>query len=405
VNPLVSATATDQLTAITPSTVDLTNDSALPGAPGAGAGPEGLPVVTNATNPGTTTRFTLYVNNTGPAADAYALGASVDGSFGSILLPPGWSVTFRDAGNAVITGTPSIAAGGNALVYADVTVPAGFAATTIDLYFRALSPTSGASDRIHDAVTVSPVRSLALVPNGNAQVVPGGTHVYSHLLANNGNVLEGDGAGSFVALTTAEGQAGWSSTLYWDADNSGTLNAGDPVIADLTTVGGLSPGASIRLFVQVFAPAGAPLGQVNVTTVTATTSNIGYVSAVPVPASATDNTTIINGQLQIVKRQALDATCDGTEDAPFDVLDLSSLPDRCVRYEITVTNVGTSNVTNVVLSDATPANTTFSIAGAFLSVGTLTTPADGATGTISGDVGALAPGQSAILRFNVRINP
>uniref|UniRef100_A0A832MLF5 DUF11 domain-containing protein n=1 Tax=Eiseniibacteriota bacterium TaxID=2212470 RepID=A0A832MLF5_UNCEI len=407
-DPLVAADATDELTAIVASTVDLTNDAPLPGGSGAGAGPEGAPVVTNATNPGTTTRFTLYVNNTSSVADVYDLAASTDGTFAALTLPAGWTVTFRDASNTPIATTAPVPAGASALVYADVTVPAGAAPGTASVYFRALSPTTGAADRIHDAVTVNPVRSLTLVPNNFAQVSPGGSVVYTHLLVNTGNVAEGDGVGSFTALTLANDQAGWSAVLYWDANSSGALDIGDVAISDLTAVGGLAPGASLRLFAQVFSPAGAALGQVNVTTVTAVTSNLGYASALPANAVATDQTTVINGQLQVVKRQALDADCDGTPETPFDVINLTTgaIPGACLRYEIVVTNVGSAGVTNVVVSDATPANTTYSAAiAASTTVGTIATPAAGAAGTITATIGSLAPGQSATIVFGVRIDP
>ena len=77
---------------------------------------------------------------------------------------------------------------------------------------------------------------------------------------------------------------------------------------------------------------------------------------------ASDVTTIINGQLQLSKRQSLDAACDGVEDGPFSTLDITTgaIPGACIRYEITVTNVGSTAVSNVVINDATPANTTSS---------------------------------------------
>jgi uncharacterized repeat protein (TIGR01451 family) len=405
----VSANATDALTSITANSVDVTNNAPLPGTPpGAGAGPEAAPVATNVTNPGTTTRFTLYVSNTSPVADGYDLAASTDASFASLALPAGWSVVFRDAANTPISSTGLVAAGGNALVYADVSVPAGFGAGLQHLHFRALSPTSGASDRIHDAVDVSPVRSLTLVPNNSAQVSPGGSAVYSHLLVNTGNVIEGDAAGSFTSIALVNSQAGWSSVVYWDTNASGVLDAGDAAISDLSTIGGLAPGASLRLFVQVFSPAGAPLGQVNVTAVGATTVNLGYTSTAPAAAVATDQTTVINGQIQIVKRHGLDADCDGTPETPFDVINITTgaVPAACLRYEIVVTNVGSANVTNVVVSDATPANTTYSAAiPASTDVGTIVAPPAGTTGTITATVGTLAPGQSATIVFGVRIDP
>ncbi len=407
-DPGQTAVATDILTAITASSVDVTNNAALPGAPGAGAGPEAGAVVTNATAPGTTTRFTLYVNNTSAVADNYDLAASTDASFATLVLPAGWNVTFRDAGNVVITNTGNVPAGGNVLVYADVSVPAGFAPGTFDLYFRGRSPVSGALDRIHDAVSVNPVRSLTLVPNNSASVAPGGAVTYTHLLANTGNVLEGDGTGSVVALTTADNQAGWSSVLYVDSNNNGIFDGADAAIVDLSSIGGLAPGATIRIFARVFAPAGAPVGQVNLTTVTATTTNIGYASVVPAPVSATDNSTVLNGQLQVVKRQVLDGNCDGIPDGAYGTANITAgaVPGACLRYEITVTNVGTASVTNVVVDDATPANTTYSNAvPASTTAGTITTPANGATGSISAAVGTLAPGASVVITFGVRIDP
>ncbi len=406
-NPGVTRTATDVLTAITANTVDLTNNIALPGAPGAGVGPEGSFVIRNTTNPGTTTRFTLIVNNTSAQADDFAMTASTDNTFGALTLPAGWTVTFRDLANSVITSSGSIAAGGNSLVYADVFVANGTAAGDVSVFFRARSAVTNAQDIIHDAVGVNVVRSLALVPNNTAQVIPGGFVVYAHLLSNTGNVTEGNTVGSFVAVARADDQAGWSSAVYWDANGSGSFDVGDAPLNDLSVAGGLAPGASVRLFVQVFSPAGAPLGQLNTTTITATTSNIAYSDPVPVVVQATDGTTVINGQLTISKAQALDGDCNGIEDAAFTALNLTTgaIPGACIRYEITVTNIGSTPVTGVVIADATPANTTSSnAASASTTVGSITVPVNGSAGVVTANIGVLGPGQSAVIRFSVRID-
>ncbi len=72
-----------------------------------------------------------------------------------------------------------------------------------------------------------------------------------------------------------------------------------------------------------------------------------------------------------------------------------------------VTNTGSTAVTNATVTDATPANTMYSAAiPAFTSQGTVTSePANGATGNVVVDVGTLAPGATAVVRFGVRINP
>ena len=406
-DPASAATATDVLTTIAANSVDVTNNAPLPAAPGTGAGPEVAFVDRQTVIPGGTARFTLYVNNTSAQTDAYDLAASTVGTFVSTTLPAGWTVTFRNGANVVITSTGPIAGGAGMLVYADVGVPAGSGSGNTELYFRARSPVTTAADVIHDQVGVNVLRSLTLTPNNTAQVLPGGFVVYTHTLANNGTAVEGDGTGSTVTLATADNQPSWSSALYWDTNGSGTFDAGDQPLSTLAGLGGLAPGATLRVFVQVFAPAGAPLGTLNTTDITATTVNVGYAGPAPAPALAQDATTVINSQVTILKRQALDAACDGTEDGAFTTLDLTTgaVPGACIRYEITVTNTGTTTVNSVVINDATPANTTSSnAASAFTSQGTIVVPGDGATGAITASLGTLLPGASATIRFSVRID-
>ncbi|KAF0174489.1 MAG: hypothetical protein FD161_3552 [Limisphaerales bacterium] len=416
-NSAVSATASDTLTTIAPNTVDLSNNSAGSGAPGfgnpgAGSGngqPEAAAVTVNTNAPGTTSRFTLHVNNTSSSSDTYNLAASTDLAFAAQTLPAGWSVVFRDASEAVVTSTGVILAGGNKLVYADMTIPANQTPGTTDIYFRVASPTTGASDRKHDAVTVSTVRRLSLTPNNSGQVYAGGSVVYPHTLVNQGNVLEGDGSVSTIALATADSQtsSGFSSVIYRDANGNGVLDTADPVVSNLSGLGGLAPGASATLFVKVFAPAGASPGAVDVTTLTATTANGTYTTPVPAAVSVTDNSSVISGDLTILKEQALDANNDGIADGPFTTQDISTgaTPGKGIVYRLTVTNTGAANATSVVVYDATPTFTTYSSATpAATTQGTVTAPANGAAGTIAATIGTMTPGQTVTVTFGVNIN-
>jgi uncharacterized repeat protein (TIGR01451 family) len=407
INAGANASMTDQLTTITANSVDVTNNAAIgqAGVLGVGAGPEASPVVTNATNPGTTTTFVLYANNTSAVgvADSYDLLASSTTTFGSSsTLPAGWSVVFRSslgtdctAANlgSVISNTGVVNGGTAKLVCAVISVPANYAAGAQAVYFQAKSPTSGALDVIHDQVTVNTIHSVTLTPNGSNQVFPGGSVVYTHLLTNAGNVSEPI---TFTAPITSDTLAGWSSVLYQDTNGNGSLDAADQAVSTATTFT-LNPGQSVTLFVKVIAPSGAATGAIDTTTPRA-----GYNSTF---ATAQDQTTVIAGELRLLKEQTLDATCSGTA-GTFGQSNITAgaVPGACVIYRITATNAGTFNITSVVVSDATPAFTVYrNNPAASTTVGTITAPANGTAGTIQATVGTLTPGQQAIIIFAVKI--
>ena len=406
-NSSTNATANDVLTSVTANSVDLQSGT----GGGAGAGPEGSAVQSLTANPGVTMRFTLNVTNTSSVSDTYDLSRSTNAAFSSLNLPAGWTVVFRDVSEAVVTGTGIILPGQVKTIYADVTTPATQAPGTTDLYFRVVSPTSGATDRLHDALTVNTVRSLVLTPNNNGQVYPGGFTVYSHLLDNNGNVPEGDGTLSRITLTTADSLSGWSSLVYYDANNNGVIDGGDNVVTNLAFVSaggaGLAPGESVRLLVKVAAPPGAPLGAMDAMTLTATTANGTYTTTIPPAVSATDNSTVISGDLQLTKEQALDANLDGTPDTAYSQAEISTgaFPGKSIRYRITVRNNGTAAATSVKIFDTTPAYTLYTTTGpAATTVGTVSTaPANNTAGTLEFDIGTLNPGQSAVVTFGVLI--
>ena len=76
-------------------------------------------------------------------------------------------------------------------------------------------------------------------------------------------------------------------------------------------------------------------------------------------------------------------------------------------YQLTATNTGVEQMQNVQIHDATPAYTHFYTAGNLLptlSQGSLSTPiSDGSRGDISGAMGVLNPGYSAVLIFGIQI--
>jgi uncharacterized repeat protein (TIGR01451 family) len=354
-DPAVNDTATDTLTTIVAATVDVTNNADLGGGgSGAGTGPEAGPVETLNADPGDTVSFTLFVNNTSAAPDTYDLAAPV--------LPAGWTVVFRNTGGTIVTNTGPVPAGGSVEITAEVTVPAGAATTDLgaptpyeSVHFRATSPTSGAVDLKNDAVVVGTIREIAITPNNTGQVFPGGSVVYSHSLVNNGN-------------------------------------AGDTPITGPGDLPVLPPGGSVDILVRVSAPPGAPVASLDTTTLTADASGAPVINGVAPPAAAvaSNTTSVVSGNLTLLKEQALDAGCDGTADGPYATTAISAEPNQCVRYRITATNAGTLDITQLVVNDATPANTTQASLVAL-------TPA--ASGNVT------EPAATVVLEFGVRIDP
>ena len=174
----------------------------------------------------------------------------------------------------------------------------------------------------------------------------------------------------------------------------------------------LTPGQKVTLFVKVSAPAGAAIGAQDASTATVTYTYLGGA----LTTSSQDSTTVIAGELRLLKEQALDANCDGAPDTSFGQADIGAgaVPGACVIYRITATNQGTANVTSVVVSDATPAYTVYfepsagtaassSITGSGV---TITKPTSGNAGTVSVNLGTtqLAPNASEILTFVVKIS-
>lgn len=386
--------AINTLNAIGANSVDLTNTAALgqPGVLGAGAGPEATAVTTNNAMPGNKSGFVLYINNTSSVADNFNLQASTDSSFASVAIPAGWQVRFLDEQGKAITNTGPIPAGANKRVFVEVSVPANATSSIVDLYFRALSPITGASDIKHDAVAVGAVTDLVLYPDNTGQVLPGGSIVYSHWLTNQGNISKTN-----ISLSTTDANAGWSSLLYADTDGDGVLSGGDQ---RLSTVPNLAAGESVLIFNKVLAATDIQLGIANVTTVLATW-DAGASST-----QALDVTTTNSSDVSIRKKQALDSNCDGSPETAFTHALFTAEPNQCVIYQLTATNTGAEPVRNVRIQDATPAYTSFITNGGLpnLSQGSLaSTISQGGRGEIIGLMGALPAAASATLTFGVRI--
>ncbi|MCP3997382.1 MAG: hypothetical protein GY722_20345, partial [bacterium] len=363
----VSDSGVDQLTLITTSTVDLTNNGIVGGCggtcPGEGifvAG-EAAAVETESTLPGGSITHVLFVNNLSGVTDNYDLAASTDSSFASISLPAGWTVSFENSGGTPIANTGNIAAGGNFEVRAIVSVPAGEAAQPSpgqSIFFRALSPLTLSADVKHDSVEVLTQRSMVVAPNNAGTSFPGGFVDYGHTLTNNGNVTENSGGLETVTLSMVNAPATFTSVLYLDVNSNGAYDAGtDTLILTPADIGAIAPGASVDLVIRVTVPGGASLGSTATTTLTATTA--GTINGVAAPAAdSADDVTTVSENVDLVKTQAIDTACNGTFGAFVSTL-LTAAPGECIQYRIIATNNAAADVDSVVITDATPTNTTY----------------------------------------------
>jgi uncharacterized repeat protein (TIGR01451 family) len=378
-------------------------------------------------------------------ADNFDLSAWNDSAATNPLTS--WTVVYKD-GAAQVGNTGSLSQGATNVVnggpdektiVAEVTVPAtGLAGGHIQpIYFRARSPVGGAQDIIHDQVLVGEVRRVRLSPdNLQQQTSSPGVAVYAHILENLGNVLEGTGTGvtSQCDLNIADNTAGFGSSLYYDVNDNGIYEGGTDTLiteGDITASGvadlanGLSAGERRRIFVVVNVSAGVSAGTVNRSTVDFSCNAGTYTAGAPTAQQVVDQTTVVAGDLEVTKKQALDVGCDGN-DTPgtFAVATINAKPNECVRYFLRIENTGGVSATSVVLSDSTPAFTTQEDSGVLIGAVTVdvgppayrlnggafvavnpTFPADGAAGQLSHNIGTLAPGDVGELYYTVRINP
>jgi uncharacterized repeat protein (TIGR01451 family) len=412
----------DTVTIVVGSLVDLTNTAAGTGTGSAaggdlGPGPSPNPTTTNATAAGTGTVFALFVKNNDSVNNTYNLAASQSTSFPG-TLPSGWTVKFVASGgtcaSAAITSV-AVNAGAQAQVAACVTPSATQSPVTAQkVYFQVQSTAVAStgvivSDTKTDAVTVTAAQTLSatLSPNNSGQLAPGGTVVYPHTLTNTGN--QSCGAYTLTAtVPAADASLGWTTAIYLDVNGDGQIDAGDTLVTG-PQAGPLAVGASQKLLVRVFAPGGASAGATDTTTVTATFTDAASCGA----PSATDISTVITGQIRVLKTQAADVTCDGVADGAFAAAPLSLKPGQCIVYKVVATNEGTASVTNIAINDAVPAYTSLSATQPTAATqctstgvsGTALVYAQTATAVSCGSAAnSVAPSGTATLTFAVKIN-
>lgn len=407
-------TITLSIVDVTPATVDLFKDDntdTTTGTPTPGATGQdvGSPVESIAVAGGQPAVFQIDVKNSGATLDNFNLTNST--------LPTGWTVQyFKDDGTgkptgSALTNTGNIAPGATVHLVAVVTPPTNAPVSTTPVVFKVTSPVTGLSDSMTDEVNVKETRKLTLVSDNVGQVAPGGTVTYTHTLTNKGNIVEGatDGSLPFTLLN----DKGWNTTLYVDLDGNGIADANELVSGtdigavlknydlDANGIKGLEEGQSVKLIVKVEAPQGAAAGTQDTATLTVspTATAAGTQQS---PLTNIDLTTVNDGQIRLVKEQALDAACNGSAVGRFTQNNLSAKPGTCVVYRITATNEGNVPVTTVKINDNVPTYTTLVPGSASNNNTSGTVTVNGVA--ITNTVATLSGNTSAQLQFTVKID-
>ncbi|MBW3658219.1 MAG: DUF11 domain-containing protein [Actinobacteria bacterium] len=261
-------------------------------------------------------------------------------------------------GGAAVTLTYAVAVDdpvpADATVAHQATASAGDATATSDLLVHSVAVTPG--------VTVT--------PDVEAQAVPGGFADLAHTVTNTGDVTD-------AFALTAVSSLGWVTAIYTDRDGDGDIGPDDVEVASTPV---LARGEGTTVVVRVTVPAGTPLDTTDVVEVTAASSLDPERTG-----AARDTITVVSGALRLTKTAS----------------PLSLTPGARSTYRLTVRNVGTSPATDVVVTDATPAGTSY-VAGSTRRDGSPVADVDGETALARGlPVGTLASGAATTVVFEV----
>jgi len=216
------------------------------------------------------------------------------------------------------------------------------------------------------------------------------------VLTNEGNQTETDIP---LTLTNDRADEGWTAVTFEDTNGTGVFDTGDQIITSVTS---LAPGESTFIFVRVFAPSTAALSVVNLTTLTATFD--GGADSV----FATDRTIVNPFNVDVIKEQALDANCDSTPETTFTADTFQINPGDCVVYRVIAQNNSADSVFNVVITDATPAFTSYAATQPTVrcvpNVCTfISEPVAGSSGTVEAAAGTILAGAQVELFFTVEL--
>ena len=290
------------------------------------------------TDPGTSVEIPFDVTNTGHNPDTYDITPDLpNGWTGTVYPDEDCDGTMDDPAPAQVTDTGLIDAGDTACYILVVDVPDDQAPTNLDNTPGTaddnvkITVSSHADPSVEDEITtdidVNPVAAIDFTPDRSGTVTSPGTIVYSHTVTNNGNEP------ADISFTIDSNQPDWTYQISTDGGNSW-------VDASSATIDDLDAGDSREVQVRVIVPDGEAVGTVDAADITASAT---FDSGGTAEDTATDTTTVVGGDLRLEK-QVDKTTAD---------------PGEELTYTITATNIGTADLTQVIISDPLPNYTDF----------------------------------------------
>jgi uncharacterized repeat protein (TIGR01451 family) len=328
-----------------------------------------------------------------------------EAGIGSVLVQGSGAVTTAMRTPAAGTYTLWIPATASGTLTVTPLAPSGYlatggsAGTSGGSYSRPSVSFTPVAGQAYTGVSFGLVPPNSLAPNGAQQAQPGATVQYAHTF-----IAGSAGQVSFaIAASSAPAAPPWTAVLYQDLSCSGTLSGSDPQISAPIAV---TAGQKVCLIVKVQVPAGAAAGAQSAVTVSAACQYSNASPALAATVSASDLTTVgATGTLSLVKLVSNLTQGGGAATA------VNANPGDTLQYTLTATNTGAQTVSTLVISDATPAFTTFvsaacpgTLPAGVSSCSVTTQPAAGGTGAVQWSFGgSLRSGGALTVTYQVRI--
>ena len=334
---------------------------------------------------GTDLTYQLTFSNAGPSdATSPALSDPLPANttFVSMVQNSGPTFSVSNIAGTVTANAATLAAGATAtftlVVHVNASTPNGTTITNTATG-SAISPDAdSANDSSTTTTTVAASADLVLTKTDSPDPVNQGANItYTLTLTNNGpsdaqSVSLNDG----IPIGT---------TLVSFVQNTGPAFIVFPLPLTVNATAATLPAGASATFTLVVNVGAATTGTIS------NTANVSSTTADPNGANntSTANTVVNTADLAVAKSDTPDPVAAGSN----------------INYTLTLTNNGPASASTVVLSDNTPANTTFvSMTQVSGPAFTLSAPAAGGTGLVTASAATLAAGGSAVFTLVLHVN-